>query len=212
MSLPTYLSMPILDWQPDWSDPSRVLKFTQVKNRLSAGGPGPLRDDAPHQLRPRTSGRLRYILESRDDMLAARDFLRDTTQGRRKSFWLPLWSQALHLSDPLADDSTSLVITRSGYTRLYAGEGRGREHLAFFPRVPGEAQTLVARKITDASEGDTTETLTLSSAVGYDVTLKDLVCFLLLCRLDTDSPILQWESFSSGILEVPFIDLPVQTP
>ncbi len=207
MSLPTYLGVPVLNWQPDWSDPSRVMRLVQAKNVLGVDGPGPLKYDSPHQPRPRTGLRLRYVLETRDEMNDARDFIRDTAQGRRLSFWVPLWSQALHLSTAMGSGDTSMVITRCGYARDMAGEGRGREHVAVF-----NGATLVARKVTAATEGDTTETLTLSSAFGVALPLGSYITYLLYCRMDTDTPVLQWASMHTGILEVPLIDLPIQTP
>ncbi len=216
MSLPTYNSIPILDWMPDWTDPSRQMQFVQQKNNLegNSAGPGPFAWDAPHQTRPRTSRRLRYVLMSRADMVMAREFVRDTAQGRRTSFWVPLWSQAVQLTAPVLSTDTTMTIMRSGYSSLYAGAGLGREHIAIFPRVPTVEQTLLPRKITASVDNPSlgTETLTISSAPGYDVATTDLICFLLLCRLDTDQPLLQWASAASGVLEVPLIDIPAETP
>jgi hypothetical protein len=184
----------LLDWAPDWQDPTRTMKLVQAKNVLSDTGPGPLKFDSPHQPRPRTSARLRYMLSTRQEMLNAREFVRDTVQGKRNTFWIPLWSLAFHATDTIGDTDTTFDITRSGYTLLYGGVGYGREHLAFFPRVAAVAQTLVARKIESSVENplDGTETITISSAVGHPVTTKDLIAFLLLVRLDTDSPVLEY--------------------
>jgi hypothetical protein len=164
-------------------------------------------------MRPRTRFRLRYVLESRAEMNDARDLLRSITQGRRNEFWVPLWSHALHLAEPALAADTTLTITRALYMRLYGGVGYGREHLAIFPRVMGAAQTLLTRQIAESAEIDeSTELLTLTAALGEDVTARDLITFLLYVRLDTDAPVLHWSSFASGILEIPVIDLPKQTP
>lgn len=216
MSLPTYNSIPILDWMPDWVDPSRQMQFVQAKNNLegTAAGPGAFAWDAPHQTRPRTTRRLRYVLMSRAEMVAARQFVRDTAQGRRTSFWVPLWSQAVHLTTPMLSTDTTATIRRSRYSSLYAGAGLGREHIAIFPRVPATDQTLIPCKITGSVDNPSlgTETLTLNTAPGYAVTCDDLICFLLLCRLDTDAPLLQWAGMGCGVLDIPLIDIPAETP
>lgn len=214
MSLATYLGLPLLDWSPDWEDPSRTMMYVQAKNQLgSDNAPGPLAFDAPHMPRPRTTFRLRYILETREDMNAARDFLCSTAIGRWKTFWVPLWLRAFQLTADVDAADTTFTITQSGYSRWYAGAQYGREHLAFFPRVPTVEQTLIGRKVSDSVDnGDGTETLTISSALGDDLKAADVVCFLLLCRLDTDSPVLEWDSMNSGILEIPLIDVPMETP
>lgn len=208
-----YRGVPVLSYQPDWSNPSQVMTFTQIRNKLGNDmSPGPLAFDAPHMPRPRTSFRLRFVLETRDEMNAARDFLLTTAQGRRRPFWVPLWSQAMHLDADIEPTDTEILITRSYFSSLVFGVGLGREHLAFFPQVPNACPELVPRRILDAIEGDTNETVTIWSGIGSAMTSDDLICFLLYCRLDTDAPVLQWESFETGILEIPVIDLPAQSP
>jgi hypothetical protein len=214
MSLPTYLGFPILDWEPDWKDPSRTLRFIQPKNRVGENSPGPMYDDAPHHERPRTTMRLRYVFEDRAQVVEAREFIRDVAKGRLKSFWVPIWSQAVHLAEAATDMDDQITVTRSGYANLYAGAGLGREHVALIPRIPGEALTLIPRKVESATldEMEDVEVLALDSAIGEDVPVDGLVTFLILCRLDTDSPALRWESRSVAIMEMPLIDLPREAP
>jgi hypothetical protein len=211
VSLPTYLSLPVLDWAPDWDGVSQQLGFRQEKTRLETAA-GPLQDDAPDQPRPRTARRLRYMLDSRAEMLAARDFLRDTAQGRWKGFWVPTWVEDLRVTDTVAADATTFSITRMGAWRFYAGAGFGREHLAFFPRVPGTGPILVPRKIASIADGVDAETVTIDAAIGYALTTDDLVSFLLFCRADDDRLMLQWETDHNGVLELPLLDLPRETP
>jgi hypothetical protein len=212
MTLSTYLGLPLLDWPADMSDPGLDLEIKAAKVRLDNGA-GPIKDDAPYEPRPRTARRLRYVLDSREAMLDARDFLRDVAQGRWKSFWVPTWAQDLQLAADVDGAATALAITRLLFTPLYAGTGLGREHIAAFPFVSGTGPVLTPRKITDVTTlDDATEQLTLSSALGNDLTTDDLLSFLLLCRLDDDRLLFAWESMESGVLELPVIDLPRETP
>jgi hypothetical protein len=216
-SPPTYRGFPVLDVLPDWSDPSLKLDFRQAKSRLD-GGAGPLRDDSPYQRRPRTARRLRYLLETRAEMLAARTFLKTVAQGRRNGFWVPAWTQDLLLAAVADSGDTTIAVTRIGFARFYpvldsAEDARlGRQHLALFPHQEGAGPLLVARKITGAATVGETDVLTIDSGVGHVVSINDLLSFLLFCRLDEDRVLLQWETFESGVLELSLIDLPRETP
>ena len=211
MSLPTYRGFPVLDWSPDISDPSGAFEFRSGRNMVD-GYAGPLRYDQPAQARPRTARTLRYLLESRADLLTARTFLRETAAGRLRGFWVPMWAEDLHLSATMLAGSASLVITRIGYAKFYSGAGLGREHVAVFPHIANTGPLLTCRKITAASATDATETLSLDAAVGNDLTVDDLVCFLFFSRADDDKLVLTWETMVHGTLEIPLLDLPTETP
>jgi hypothetical protein len=191
------------------SAPSLTLAFKPSRNILDSFA-GPLKYDSPAQPRPRTQRTLRYLLETRDDMLAARTFVRETAAGRLRSFWVPMWTEDLHLADSVLAASADLVITRIGYDALYRGAGLGREDVALFPRIPDSGPLLVCRRISSTDASDTTETLTLDATVGHDLTADDLACFLLLCRADDDKLDLVWETMINGTLEIPLIDLPME--
>lgn len=212
MSLPTYRGFPVLDWQPDMQGPSITLQLAQTKNVLD-GFAGALTYDSPAQPKPRTPRTLRYILETRDDMLDARAFLRETAAGMLNSFWVPIWSEDLHLAAATIAASADLVITRMGFDTLYGGEGLGREHVALFPYTDGVGVSMVCRKINAVSASDDlTETLTLDDTVGTDLNPGDLACFLLFCRASADKLDLVWETMINGTLEIPLIDIPMETP
>jgi hypothetical protein len=215
-SPPVYRGFPVLDVLPDWSDPSLKLDFRQAKNRLD-GGAGPIRDDSPHQRRPRTTRRLRYLLETRQEVLDARAFIRTVAQGRRHGFWVPTWTQDLSLATVVDSGDTTIAVTRIGFATFYpvldsANDGLGREHVALFPQQVGAGPLLVARKVADTGSTDETDVLTIDTPIGHVFTTGDLLSFLLFCRLDEDRVLLQWETFESGVLELPLIDLPRETP
>lgn len=213
---PIYRGAPVLDVLPDWSAPSLALGFHQAKNRLD-GGAGPLREDSPAQLRPRTARRLRYLLETRADVLAARTFLRTIVQGRWSGFWVPTWAEDLHLATAVGAADVTIAVTRIGFSRFYplldaGGEGLGRQHLAFFPQQTAAPPLLVCRKITGIATVGETDVLTIDAALGFAFTTNDLLSFLLFARADADQLLLQWETFTSAVLELPLLDLPRETP
>lgn len=207
-----YREFPVLDWTPDMSAPSLTLALKQSKNILD-GSAGEMLYDSPAQPKPRTSRTLRYLLETRDQLLDARTFLRETAAGQLNGFWVPMWSEDLHLTATTPGSSADLVVTRFGYDALYGGAGLGREHVALFPFIANTGPLLTCRKISSVSASDDlTETLTLDSTITNDLTPNDLACFLLFCRADNDRLDLVWESMINGTLEIPLIDIPKETP
>jgi len=212
MSLPTYLSHPVLPWEPDWSAPSLSAEFHQKKNRWDTGA-GPIVDDAPHQGRPRTARRLRFVLTTRAEITDARALLTDTLMGRLGTVWVPFWPTALTLHAAAASGASAIVIQSVDAARLYAPASNARKHLAIFASTPGSAPTMLLRQIDSVTpHTDGTETLNLHTALSQDVAAGDAVAFLLLSRADSDQFVLQWETPSVAVLELPLIDLPKETP
>lgn len=210
--LPTYQSLPVLNWWPDWSDPSRGIQYPMRANRVD-GIAGAVVWDAPHVTRPRTARRLRFLFSTRAEALEGRRWIREVFKGRLKTAWVPLWVDAFKLAADVDDAATTMTITRSGYTDYQGGAGNGREHIAAWVQT-GSGPELFYRQITgstvDAEAG--TETLTLDSAIGYDLTTRDPLSFLLLCRADSDALVLDWQSVGLAVLELPLIDIPRETP
>lgn len=212
MALPTYRGVPVLDWMPDADSPTDRIHWTQVKNRLATIA-GPLRDDAPHQPRPRTDRRLRYVVGSRAELLDAKALIAETLQGRLKSFWVPSWVEDLTLAAAIADDDTTISVRGWHYGDFYSGEGLGREHIAIYAKTQGEPPTPLYRKITAAARHeDGTETLTLDSAPGIATDAATLVSFLHYVRCSDDKLVIEWESMQVGVLELPVIDIPKEAP
>lgn len=211
--MPTYRGVPVLDWIPDASSPTDQGRFAQVRDRLVAPAT-PLRDRAAHQPRPRTGRRLRYVLDGREAIEDAREFITQQSGGRLNGFWVPSWYvEDLVLAEPVADDDTAIVVRGWNYTDFYAGEGLGREHLALYARTPGAAPIPCYRKVESAERNeDGTETLTLDSALGVDAAIDSLVSGLHYARLDDDRIVMEWHSMNVAVIELPIVDVPLEAP
>jgi hypothetical protein len=212
ITLPTYRGKPVLHWEPDADGPTSRIRFTQSKNRLGTPA-GPVHDDSPHRASPNTERRLRFVLDNRADLIDARSLVADVLEGRRNCFWVPSWLEDLTLAEAIADDDDEITIHGCGYSDYYAGEGKGRDHIAIFARVEGEAPTMIRRQIeSSVTNEDGTETLTLDSAVGLDVSVGAMVSFLHFMRSADDRLVLEWETMSVGVLEIPLVDVPMEAP
>lgn len=211
--MPTYRGVTVLDWVPDASSPTDRGRFDQVRDRLVAPAT-PLRHRAPHQHRPRTSRRMRYVLDGRAAIDEARTFIVGQTGGRLNGFWIPSWYvEELVLAEAVEEVDTALVVQGWNYTDYLAGDGYGREHLAIYARTPGAAPVPCYRKIENAARNeDGTETLTLDSALGVDATVDSLVSALHYARLDDDRVVMEWHSMTVAVLELPIIDVPLEVP
>lgn len=209
MSLPTYLGYPVLHWQPDWQGPTPQTSYRRSKARWDSGI-GQVRDDSPYVPAPRTLRTMRYVFGSRAEILDAQDFLLTQAQGRLKPFWLASWTQDMVLLEGAAADADELVIRPMGYQPLLAGDGKGRRHVALWPR--NTSGSVVYREITDHSVEAGAERLVLDADIGVALDVRDPVDFLLFCRLDADELTLQWEHMTVATLELPVIDLPWEVP
>jgi len=205
MSFPTYLTYPVVTWEPDPQDP--VTTLVRRKNRWD-GNAGKVRDDHPYDTGPRTIRRHRYVFLSRAEIMEALDFIRATAQGRLKTFWVPNWVDDVYLTAGSLAASSTLSISNIGFTRWYTGTNVGRAHVALFPT--GSPGTILYRHVTAADVvSETAESLTLDSALGLDLAVGDRVCFLLLSRAESDDLVLHRDSWETAILEMPLIDVPL---
>lgn len=205
MTFATYLAHPVIHWEPDWLDP--VTTFHRRKFRWD-NRTGNVRDDHPYEVAPRTLRRMRYVLTERSEIIDALDLIKTTAQGRLKAFWVPDWVDDVFLTAGSLAASSTLAITNIGFTKWYFGEGEGRAHVALFPTAaPG---TIVYREVTTSVVvSATAETLTLGAAIGTDLAVGDRVCFLLLCRSDSDEIVLHREHWTLAVLELPIVDVPL---
>lgn len=206
---PVYLAVPVILWEPDWSGPMIDMEFLRAKNRLDAGA-GKFKDDAPYEPGPRTRRRIRYLFSPRAEVLEATQFLLEIVKGRLKPFWVPSWTPDLELVVGAAAADDELIITPIDFDRFYGGAGKGRRHLAIWPSAAPE--TILFREIVATSVNvDEDEVLTLDAALGVDLAVEDRVAFLLLCRADSDDLVLNWQNREAAILELPVIDLPMES-
>jgi hypothetical protein len=212
ITLPTYRGKPVFDWEPDADGPTGRIRLVQPKNRLATPA-GPVHDDSPHRPSPNTGRRLRYVLQTRDELLDARSLVCDVLEGRRNCIWVPSWLEDLSLDEAIEEGSDEITIRGCGFTEYYLVEGAGREHIAIFVRVEGEGPQMLRRKVESVEMNeDGTETLTLDSAIDVDVPIGAMVSFLHYVRAAEDRLILEWETMGVGVIEIPVIDVPKEAP
>ena len=210
MSLPTYLGLPVLTWEPDWTTSGQVTGARRTSRRQDAGV-GRFKYESYYPSSSRTPRRLRYVFTSRQEVIDAKEVL-EQIKGRCKTFWVPTWTDDLTLVEPCDPDQAALRITGVGYIRFYLAPAGGRRHLALFPGGP-VPENLLLRKVTTATaETGGDETLTVNANLGVRMEAGDRISFLLLCRADSDRLTVTWEGPTVGTLELPTIDVPRETP
>jgi hypothetical protein len=208
VSLPTYLDLPVLSWRPDWSPPSPSHEVRSLKERLETPG-GRFADDPLYETITRRARMVRYVVKGRTAIEAARTALLEEIPGRLKPFWLVSWTPDLQLTAELAIGAVDLTVTPLGYDRFLAGEDKGHLHLALWPRSNGGEP--VYRQITGNSVEAGAEVLTLDSPLEVLLDQRDPVCWLALSRLDSDEVVIRWENMDVATLELPIIDLPLES-
>lgn len=128
-------------------------------------------------------------------------------QGQRVPVWLPTGRQDLRLAQAAGAIDASILIQPCGYTR-YAYPQAARQHLAI--RFPDGAQTY--RRVLEAVDNGTLESLTLSSALGQDLPADAWVSYLVYCRLASDSLELAYLTNTIAEARLRFVEIPLEAP
>lgn len=151
---------------------------------------------------------LHFALQSRGEVTALRDWF-DTVAGRCHALWLPTFRADLTLATDAASTSTTVNIVALGYTDTYSTI-EARRHLAF---LKPDGTALQRRVESAVNNGDGTETLTLSSALGVTWPVGyGLISFLLYARLDDDTLRLTRYHGAAAEADLAFLELPQETP
>ena len=148
-----------------------------------------------------------WTCANRAEVQVLKTFL-GTRQGRLVPFWIPTWRRDLRLALPIASGDAGLTVENHGYTRFLFGETQARRHVALVS--PMGATTL--REILETRDEGSTEVLTLDAAAGSAFATQALVCFLVFCRLDTDTPRISYLTDSVAECALPYVELPEETP
>jgi hypothetical protein len=133
-------------------------------------------------------------------------------KGRQNPFWISSWRHDLIQAATLEAGNVNLVIEKTGYAK-YQFPHLARRYLCFHMLDGSGIQYY--RKIDSASEGATTETLVLSSALSASVAIPAggcMISFLRLVRLDTDEQELTWHSRDVAETMLELVELPLEVP
>lgn len=145
-----------------------------------------------------------YILLGRSNIWAFMDFF-DYHKGRWGNFWLPTWEKDIVVNTPFGSGDSVLTIDPISYPEYWDGSESAR-----FIHIRWKDGTCVYREIID---NDAT-TITLDSAVGKACADPSelIVSFLLMSRLDIDEIAINYVDINTGIADLRFQSLPMETP
>lgn len=175
----TYLGHPVLDTWPDFGSDGEV-QYDRLLETQDNGTAAPfVADVAGVSLR---GWRATWELWGRGQQAAFRGLLYGL-HGRRVPIWVPTWQQDLRLAAPMGSATTAMSVEWAGYT-LFGRQQPNRRDIA----IELGNGTVLYRRITASVEAGSTETLTLSSALGVAITPAQVrrISFLCLCTLASD--------------------------
>lgn len=137
----------------------------------------------------------RWLLGSRAEHTALRELLYGL-RGRMAVLWVPSMSADLSLASTIGATSVSLSVEWAGYT-LYGAQRSNRRDL----RIELRDGTVYYRRVTASAEAGVTETLTLDSALGAEVTPQQLrlISFMTLSEGGSDAVELDHVTDAAGI-------------
>jgi len=131
-------------------------------------------------------------------------------RGRAVPFWVATDDADLIPTVAIGSTDTAITIKAAAYTQQCFAR-RARRRLAFNDRSRGA--TVYAKVTSAVDNGNGTETLTLSAAIGATIALPNLVIsYLLLCRLGDDIANIRWETASVASAELHFVEVPNEVP
>lgn len=140
----------------------------------------------------------------RSEIRAARNWLL-ARHGQTIPFWIPTWRPDVLLHTAIASGSSSAMIKNTGYSRFYFPHPARRDFAFVLP------SGIIYRRAASALDVGDTEELVFGSSMP-DVPVDTLICMLTLCRLSTDSPVVEYLSDSVARLTLPYVEVPEETP
>ena len=203
----TYLGYPVLGDSLEWSDdPSaqyaRVVTITDNDTGL------PVVDDFSGLAWPTQSHA--WLLANRGEQTAHRNLLY-WLQGRAQALWVPSWQSDLTLTALLAGTATSMTVQLAYIARLNRLQP-GRRHI----RIELHDGSVFYRRVTGASESQSSESLALDSALGVDVAAADVrrISWMMLATLAADEVQIAHPTDSDGVARcvVRFAGVPKEEP
>jgi hypothetical protein len=196
----------VLETPPNWAN---ELKRNYARSTISLDprtGPITVDDKGGTAI---VSHELPWWIDSHAGVTALRAFL-VRRYGQLVPFWAPTWDQDLVMSSDTAAGSAVLNIRTVYYTRFFFRD-RSRRFLALIPIGAGAIRYVEVTGSEDNGNG--TESLTLSAAIGADViAASTMVSFLTFCRLASDDLKIIWYSTEAAEATVPIQEIPRELP
>jgi hypothetical protein len=184
-------------WEPDWSD--QVVSNARLSKALIQYGGSQAALWSYNYEIPKCI-RMKFVAHDKTDESELLNFFEDRN-GRFEKFWIPAWTTHFTLDTTIAATDTGIIVRNDQFASTY----RGYERLII---ILNNGDILV-RKITAVTENTTTETLTISSAMGVQVLATDIAFFglFLLVRFDSDKIILEYTTNTVSETTLQFYEL-----
>lgn len=183
----TYRGLPVITEAPHWqSDITHdfIRKLKTVDYRL---GKFAVEDEAGM---PFNIISHHWTMDGKDEIDDFRAFVY-ARRGKQKACWLPTFTNDIELVENVGAASVYLDVAH-GYIVQHLWGHKNRRDI----RIELLDGTVFYRRLTDATVvSDTVERLTMSSALGQDITPDDVlrISWMSVARFDTDSISLQWK-------------------
>jgi len=189
----TYLGHIVLDVRPDEGIPP-TSSYRRLAQTVDYGTSLPVVHDLPGiALRTQQS---HWLLSGRDMHTWFRSLLY-TLDGRRVPIWVPSFASDLSPTADIAGNSATMNIEWAGYAQFGLGKPNRQD-----VRIELFDGTVYYRRITAASVGGNTETLTLSSALSASSIASSnirVISFMALCTLGSDDVEIDHATDQDGI-------------
>ena len=201
----TYRGFDVLEVEPNWRD---GLESTYRRSWLRCDpGTGKVRVDDRTGITALDNS-FAWFMADRAAVAEFRAFVA-ARKGAAVPFWFPSWRSDLQLRTDAASTDTTLTIDAIGYTK-YLFPQRSRRFVAFIL-----SDSKIYREIVNANDpGDgVSETITIDSAPGVALpAASTLICFLFLCRLESDEVKITWHTSSVAEASLAFREIPREVP
>ena len=201
----TYRGFDVLEVEPNWRD---GLESTYRRSWLRFDpGTGKVRVDDRTGITALDNS-FAWFMADRAAVAEFRAFVA-ARKGAAVPFWFPSWRSDLQLRTDAASTDTTLTIDAIGYTK-YLFPQRSRRFVAFIL-----SDSKIYREIVNANDpGDgVSETITIDSAPGVALpAAATLICFLSLCRLESDEVKITWHTSSVAEASLAFREIPREVP
>lgn len=190
-----YRGRPVLAARPDESQ-DLTHEFIRLLAELDNGTAAPLVTDVAGRAMPVMLHR--WIGGGRAERAAWRGLLY-WLRGRQRAVWVPTHADDLTLVDITPAATAIIDVAYLGYTR-FAQARPGRRDV----RIELANGTVLHRRITGSTEvSATVERLALDTAPGIELSPANVarICFMALCRLDSDSVEIRHITESQGVAQ-----------
>lgn len=199
----SYNGYEVITQQPNWKQAitfNNEFKFDVVDSETG------VMEYLSHDIYPRVIRAYSWMLTTRADILAFRQFL-GRMSGQLKTCWVPTWTQDFTVTRKHFSSDTSLTIVPNEY-RAMINASPGRNTIMIRLRDG----TRLYRTIIGTSTEGVNDALALDSPLGRDIATTDIagIHMMLLSRFAADQINLEWQTSNVVVVQLSFTSVPPQ--